>query len=287
MARQPKEVKIAACFVHPDKHAGWVRTGDETAVPTKFQAVLYLDEPPVEAHLVVVVRDGSSADVREVTLVQREQRTALSTSLLRRIPLDHLLRHALGKATLPIKPRADIHAGAFQLPGDPEHQAWVSPIPAGPGRGNQLPADRVARAAEIYRAAVSNGRRSPALDVATALGYSRATAARDIRAARERGLLAETGADNLTPPSNELVANDPIWRRFDDPEKWASMHDVLSGPAGLPVFHPGVPSPPDPVPVTRDTSEPDTWLETIQRGIEAASPENDNSTSEDTGAAED
>lgn len=285
----------------PHKKAAWVRTGETTTVPSAFDARILLGPPELEITMAIVVGAGGHALVREFAVAPQGAGETVTTRLLRRIPMDRLLRAALQVVTVDqMIPRDDIHPDAFQMPGDPADQAWVSPRPQA-GRGREVSSARVVRAAEIYREALASGSRKPAEVVAERLHYSRATAARDIRAARERGLLPGSGApvpqSKVTPPSNEAVAADPIWRRFDDPTKWASMSDVMTGPSGLPVFDPtktGT-SAPSPTPVPRDPSEPDRWLERIQEAaafhrenpdLNKPRPENESSTSDDAGAAD-
>lgn len=263
------EMQIRAIYVYPDKNATWIRTGPDTAVPSIFEAQLHVSEPELTINMKIMVGPGGRILIREFGLSPKDLGSTITARLLRKVPVDRLSRAALDHVSLKVVPRPDIHSGAFQLESDPPDQAWVSPEPIR-GRGREVSPDRVGRAAQIYLEALAAGSRKPAEVVAEQLHYSRATAARDIRAARERGLLPEAGAPTqasaLTPPSNEVVAADPIWRRFDDPTKWASMHDVLDGPSGLPVFDPNRTgtSAPSPTPVPRDPSEPDTWIQRIR-----------------------
>ncbi|TKA11730.1 hypothetical protein [Actinacidiphila oryziradicis] len=291
MARQPKDVKIAGAFVTPGERAAWVRTSDDTAVPSNIQALLHLDEPPVAVQMVITVDAGARAIIREFAVSPRERDVPISTSLLRRIPVDYLLRVALDRASVSVKRRPDIHEGAFQLRGDPEHQAWVSPAPPKPGRGHEASADRVQQAADVYKQALASGSRSPGMEVATAMGYSRATAARDIRLARERGLLAaaesgESAAEaKLPPPSSDVLG--PVWQRFGDPDSWAPMDEVLAGPMGLPVVHPGITgaAAPDPVPDASRRRDAEQRLRRPSADAQSDS-EDEGGADEDAGAAD-
>lgn len=209
MPRKVEKLEVAGCYVTPGDRAGWVRTGDTTAVPTRLSAVVVLNEPAVQVHLAVVVRDGGRAEVRELALAPSDGLTPILSSTLRRIPVDALLKVVLGRAAVTVKPRPEVDARAFQVPGEPDSTAWVSSHPVPQGRGRKVARDRVARAAEIYLEALAAGSKAPAEVVAAEMGYSRATAARDIRAARARKppLLGPPG-EALTPsePSNGAEA---------------------------------------------------------------------------------
>lgn len=250
MAREAKDIQIEGSFVSPGERSTWVRTGEDTAVPSKIGAQMHLLDPRVVVWMLITVDPGGRALVREFHISPRDLNASVTTTLLRKIPMDFLLRAALEKATVKGQNRPDIHPDAFQVPGEPAEQAWVSPRPTG-GRGREVPRGRVIRAAEAYNQALAQGSRAPAEAVAAVLGYSRATAARDIRAARELGLIAPSSQASDSSQSAQPTTSTPYWQRFDDPNAWAPMDDVLSGPMGLPVVHPSQPggSTPDPVPV--------------------------------------
>lgn len=245
MARPPKDVRIAGAFVTPGERAGWVRTGATTAVPSQIVAQLHLVEPSVEVKMFIAVDAGARAEIREFAVSPRNKATAISNSLLRRIPIDYLMRAALERASVTVAERSDIQPGAFQLPGDPEHQAWVSPPPPPEaGRGQQMSPERVQKAAEVYRQALATGSRSPGMVVAETLHYSRATAARDIRLARERGLLPADDANAATfVPSvtSDEVPPNPIWRSLGDSETWEPL-DQFVDKVDEAAKHPGKPS---------------------------------------------
>lgn len=91
---------------------------------------------------------------------------SITAALLRKIPVDAVVRLALAAAykrdeVTPVVPRY------------------------GTGHGD----DRIALAAKIYSDAEAAGSYKPAQDVADAMGYSRVSAARFIRSAREQGLI--------------------------------------------------------------------------------------------------
>lgn len=242
VAREPRDIEIAGVHVSAEQQVGWVRTGDTTAVPTRFEAKVFLADPAVVVLLLVLVDSGGRPHVREFHVAARVPNPPITSTLMRRIPVDHLLKAAVDAASVTVKNRPDIHAGAFQLPSDPDHQAWVSPQPAPTGRGREVPVSRVVRAAEVYLQALAAGSAAPTETVASVLGYSRSSASRDIRNARKQGLLPPTGEaaapsspPTVLPPSSSDVDPNPVWRRFDDPNVWQPIDDALR-----PVKHPGV-----------------------------------------------
>lgn len=238
----------------PDKHAGYVRTGAETAVPTRILASALIPEPAIEISMFIQVDGGGRARVRQFEVVAGDLNTAVTTSLLRRLPVDALVREALNSATRTVRPRPDVNPHAFQVPGDPDNQAWVSRAPARTQRGKKVPEDRVARAARVYLRALREGSNAPAEVVAKELGYSRATAARDIRAARERN------PPLLPPPGSQLAVDPAAGEEFPAPGatgriSWMPRDEYVrraeelglrgtgaaEAPAEDAVKHPGVP----------------------------------------------
>jgi hypothetical protein len=201
-----------------------------------MRALLHLAEPAVNVEMRIVVTPGGRASVKDFSVAARDQAAAVTTSTLRRLPVDYLLRTALVLVARATKDRSDIQRDAFQIDGDPEHVAWVSPAPPPSGRGREVPGERIARAAEAYQQALARGSKSPAEDVAAVMGYSRATAARDLRAAREQGLLDKPGGPQPGDPA------DPLWRHPGAQDSWERLSaEPWSG--GPPVQHPGMPTP--------------------------------------------
>ncbi|MGW1796520.1 hypothetical protein ACWCQN_11035 [Streptomyces sp. NPDC001984] len=100
---------------------------------------------------------------------------------------------------------------------------------------------------------MAEGSNAPTEAVAKVLGYSRPTAARDIRAARERGLLPATAA--MTAGSAEEPEKDslgsqlpedaragrPVWRSLETPQRWEPL-DEWMGKFGEKIKHPGAPT---------------------------------------------
>ncbi|MFJ9903949.1 hypothetical protein ACIRVK_13760 [Streptomyces sp. NPDC101152] len=248
MSEKRDDLNVLAIWPVPLKDFTWVKTGPDTAVPSRFDVRIDLADPDLTIAMTITVGSGGRALVREFAVSPRDFSATVTTRMLRKIPLERLLRASLENVTRKAIARPDIHPDAFQMPGDPESQAWVSPQP-GAGRGREVPKDRIARAAEVYKQALASGNRAPAEAVAEAMHYSRATAARDIRAARERGLLPPVGGPQsasqaeakLDAPSSDDVPANPVWRRLDAPEKWMPMQDFLNRPTGPDIVHPGIP----------------------------------------------
>lgn len=225
-------MQIAALYPRPAVRSRWIRTGETTAVPSLLDAEIHLIDPPVVVRLLIEVADDGRSRVCEFQVTPASIRDSVTTSMLRKLPIDELVRRTLERATrADLRPRPDIHPGAYQLSTDPEHQAWVSPEPQPGGRGRAVPGSRVRRAAEIYQQAVANGDKAPTEAVAREMGYSRPTAARDVRAAREMGLLPATAgmaaraddapADNPLP--SDAASGHPVWRSLGDQNTWAPI----------------------------------------------------------------
>lgn len=166
--RHPAPIEITEAHVRPVDDAAWVRVGDATAAPSGFAASLTLAEPPARVDMTVRIDDSGRAHVRTATVTALNG--AVTTTMLHTIPLDTLLRESISRATV----RVTI--------AEPPSQAEK--------RGRPVPDKRVERAAQVYRQALAAGSYAPGEVVAATLGYSRATAARDIRTARQRGILA-------------------------------------------------------------------------------------------------
>jgi hypothetical protein len=198
-------VEILAAEVRREKDSGWTRVSEETAVPTLIKATLYTAEPLLKLDIRIQVDWAGRGTVRELTVLTDGPQTGVSISLLRRIPVDTLMRFAMTQASVPAKLRPDIGPGAFQVPGDAADSAWVSGGPLEPGRGKNTPTDRIARVAEIYKDALANGSRSPAEVVTSVMGYSSATTSRDLKEARKRGLLPPAGTKGGRTPTPSAI----------------------------------------------------------------------------------
>lgn len=230
MVDQSGNLEVTGHFLHPVDDAGWARTGDNTAVPTKIQAQLFIADPPVRVDLYVHVDGSGRAHVRHFGVTSGDLGTPVTTRLLRRLPVDTLLREVLDRATVKATLRPDIAPRAFQVEGEPDNQAWVSGGPPPVGRGRDIPRDRVERAAQVYKDALRSGSKAPGEVVRVTLGYSRATAARDIRAARERGLLPPLGQEGSSTAGSAITGTGRITRMSADEVEAATRELGLQGP---------------------------------------------------------
>src|SRR6266536_1704918 len=188
-------MRVRSVVAQPGDRAGWVRTGPDTAIPLRFDGYVVLDEPLCEVAMRVIVRQGVPAveafSVSRVLLPLPGP--AVTMRLLRGIAVDELLRRVTTEVTEPIVDFPDPEwVGAFQLVRDVEAgstQGWGGrPAKAAAGRGRHTVDERLARVADIYRAAVAAGG-SPTRAVANQLPCSYSHAARLVGQARSAGYL--------------------------------------------------------------------------------------------------
>jgi hypothetical protein len=188
--RPPKNFRIDSVSVEPIEPKGYLPTGPDSAVPSRFEAHFALGAPELSVTIEVFV----GADLGPVVLdiaIRAKAHTPITTSILRQVLVDQLLQRAVGEATVPSTVREE----------------WLSSLPAAvramaqrddSTRETTLTADERTRlqfdedaqtAAEIWSAAVASGSRRPGMDVAEGMNRSRAQAARYIRRARALHLL--------------------------------------------------------------------------------------------------
>ena len=199
-------VEILAAEVRPEKEAGWTRVSEETAVPTRIEATVYMASPLLRLDLKIWVDWAGRGLVHQMTVLTDSPQTGINITLLRRIPVDTLMRYAMAQSSVPIRLRPDIAPGGFQLKHEPENgTAWVSAGPLEPGRGRDAQPDRILQAAEIFKDAQARGHRSPVEAVVNALHYSRATAQRDLKEARKRGLIPPVSRSDAKPTEERVI----------------------------------------------------------------------------------
>jgi len=153
----------------PENDATWVRTGPGTALPSRLNARFVVADPAVDVTMRILV-DGSGRPVVGSLTIDCKPGVNVSITLMRRLPVDAMMREALNRS-------------AVQRP---------EPTPAEAPkytRFRPVDEDRVKRVAEVYRLALAGGSIAPTEVVAATLGYSRATASRDVRRARKVGLI--------------------------------------------------------------------------------------------------
>jgi predicted DNA-binding protein (UPF0251 family) len=136
-----------------------------------------LNEPPVTLVLDLRIIAGGKPQVVELDVISwADIGDQITGTILRAIPLDHVVRAAIAHAELPIvAERGDVEPDAYRFfPSAPEVPRVI---------------DRAAQAAEIYAQAKQQNSKAPTEAAALEMGVSRSTAARLIREARSRGLL--------------------------------------------------------------------------------------------------
>ena len=174
VARQPKDFKIAwVSYVEPLKPVVYVRTGRDTAIPTRFRSTVTLAEPEMAVTIEVFTGADLQPRIYEMTLRTNVQRP-INSSRLRQVLVDQMMKAVMKEAEVPVD----------SLP--PDAVKGIEYIPA---TGNAE--EDASIAARIYRDAVNSGNPAPAQAVASAMGRSRAQVARYIRRARELGFLTE------------------------------------------------------------------------------------------------
>lgn len=194
VAQTPKNFAIERVTVTPYEPAGRVRTSTSTAVPTRFFATVYLAEPRMVVEMVVRVAVGGQARVTELR-IETDPRDSISTTTLRRVLIDPMLRSALAEASIPIDERSEVVSNAYRAPGTPDDSFAADAAD-----------DRVRYAAQIYGHALASGSRAPTEAVALEMHVSKATASRHVREARKAGLLPKRGASGPYPLGARVAA---------------------------------------------------------------------------------
>jgi hypothetical protein len=220
MPQRPKTFTIGRVQIHPHERTAQIRTGPRTAAPSRFSAIIQTKAPDLEIAVAIVLEEGGTPVVEEL-VVHPSPGTRLSSTTLRGLLLDPVVRSAVQAASRPVIERPDVHRNAFQIKGEPgENQAWVS-VPAGAD-------ERVQQVARLYREALAAGSRAPAEEAAKAVNISRAQVARYIRRARAAGLLPPVAdvVKGLVPPVAPPVPEpeqdqrrSPMLR-MTDPSSW-------------------------------------------------------------------
>lgn len=187
MAPRAPASSIGRIHIEPGEGALQIRTGPKVAAPSHFKASIELKAPPMRVILWVRL-DGGAAPVVEELALRPAPGSPLTSTTLRLVLLDPLIRAVVKKASRPVIERPDVAPGAFQVKGGDQRHAWVS-VPPGAD-------ERVLQIASLYNQALSAGSHSPAADAAAAVRLSRAQVARYVRRARAVGLI---------PPVDQVI----------------------------------------------------------------------------------
>ncbi len=190
--RVPKNFRIDSVAIEPVPPKGYLATGPDSAIPSRFEAHFALGLPEASVTIEVFVHPDLGPVVLDIA-IRTKADAPITTSLLRQILVDQLLQRAVREATVPAAVRAE----------------WLESLPApfrdaaqstDTSREPTLTAEERTRnrfdddariAAQLYQEAVVAGRRGPTLAVAQAMNRSRAQAARYIRRARQLNLLPQ------------------------------------------------------------------------------------------------
>lgn len=191
MPRLPKNFQIDFVEIEQLEPRGYLPAGQDSAVPVHFQANFQLGAPPASVKIRVVV--GAEGPAIQQLTIGTNVRTPITTSVLRQVLVDHLLREAMNAALVPGSVREE-WLDTFPPGVLPERRKVVAPAPPKEERLRNLADQDAQTAAQIYSEAAAAGSKAPAVAVAQAMNRSRAQVARYIRRARELGLLPPLGS---------------------------------------------------------------------------------------------
>jgi hypothetical protein len=192
--RPPKNFRVDWVSIDELSPRTYLSTGPDTAVPTLFRAYFQLSDPPAAVTIEVFVGADLGPVIVELK-IRSNAKTPVTTSVLRQVLVDQLLREAMEAAVVPSSVR-DEWLATLPPQAQPHIRAGAAaPPPAWAEQGAHSQADQDARtAAQIYSEAVAGGSKAPAVAVADAMRRSRPQVARYIRRARELGLLPPLGS---------------------------------------------------------------------------------------------
>lgn len=170
MARPPKNTDLVLHRIRPGFEPRLVRTGPTTGAPDLIVADYYLEDGTLAVEAMVAVAEGGQArlvhmEVSPGPRAHGPHLPAITTSMLRRILVDQIVKTAVAEATVDMPPE------------EPERVSRTTV------------ADQAETAAKHYLEATRTGSRAPTEAVALAMGVSRAQASRYVRAARDQGLI--------------------------------------------------------------------------------------------------
>lgn len=178
MGSQRTVYEVDVIRVSPHHGTTLVRTGPTTGAPATFSTTCYVDRSRIAIIGTIRVLPGGHAAMVEMTIQPGPATgsidTPVTTSALRRVHVDQIVKAALAEATVDMPPGSDVDAERVT-------ERVQSSVKA-----------RASGAAKVYADAVAQGSKAPTEAVAAALGVSRPQASRYVRAARDAGLLPPT-----------------------------------------------------------------------------------------------
>jgi hypothetical protein len=190
--RAPKNFKIDSVSIEPLQPKGYVPTGPDSAVPSRFEAHFALGLPEASVTIEVFVHSNLGPVVIDIAIRTRAD-APVTTSLLRQVLVDQLLQRAVQAATVPAAVRSEWLASLPVSVRDAAQSIDTTREPTlTADERTRIQFDDDARlAAQHYQEAVAAGSRGPTMAVAHAMNRSRAQAARYIRRARQLRLLPQ------------------------------------------------------------------------------------------------
>jgi hypothetical protein len=192
VSRPPKNFRIDSVSIEPLQPKGYLSTGPDSAVPSRFEAHFSLDLPETSVTIEVFVHPDLGPIVLDIA-IRAKADAPITTSLLRQVLVDQLLQRAVREATVPAAVREE---WLESLPASARDAAQLTDTPREPTltaeARTRIQFDDDARtAAQLYQEALAAGSRAPTMAVSRAMNRSRAQAARYIRRARQLNLLRQ------------------------------------------------------------------------------------------------
>ena len=193
-------VTFPGVIAEPADRAGWVLAGDTWAYPSRITVRAEVDGFEVRM-LVLIADQGPQVSALYVEHPILALGAPITQKLLRKLPIERLVRASVAQVRRPAA-IVDAERGWYRVKG--VDGIWGG-RPVREGRGSVTSDDRLARVAEIYRQAVSDGR-PPVQAVARELPCSRSHAGRLVAQARAAGQLRPTSPGQAsTAPVHELT----------------------------------------------------------------------------------
>lgn len=190
-ARKPADLSQAKIHVEPVVVTGpsvlyRVKKNEAVEVPEGIRA--HVEGDGFDVWVELGFTDDNEPCVKRCTL----QGERIASEALRAVGLRDIAREVVKRAAWRLRsPEGSFsYSDAAVVDAEPATGIEVDRI-FRTRRGPRVDPGEVERAAAAYRQALAEGRRDPLMATAAAIGWSRATAARRIKAARVRGLLGE------------------------------------------------------------------------------------------------
>lgn len=173
MARVPRANTFEPESITAEANNGtdWTAIGlHGRLVPRSFTVSARTIMPAAAIVLHCAVAENGNINVQTATIMPTGNNPSVTTSVLRQVLVDHLVRAAVDR----ISRRVD-------MPGSP-----VNPLPHYVRAGRD---SRIREAAQAYRNALAQNSPAPVYEVGLSLGYSHSQASRYVRDAFAAGLL--------------------------------------------------------------------------------------------------